>query len=135
MGLVVTVHVGRHEMTPHTTECEPTRRYLGRRIVRTSGAKIRRAGDIDEGVDTLLSHLLVKIGKASPQRIGVMKAPYTASQCAGNAIGSATVIYKGNATSFTDTGLTAGTQYFYKFYAENFSYYSGGVTSSATANI
>lgn len=53
---------------------------------------------------------------------------------AGNSIGGATVIYKGDATSFTDTGLTGGTQYYYKFYAENFSYYSAGVTATATAN-
>jgi hypothetical protein len=39
--------------------------------------------------------------------------------------------YKGNATSFNDTGLSSGTAYYYKLYAENYSYYSSGVTASA----
>jgi hypothetical protein len=55
---------------------------------------------------------------------------------AGTNIGSATVIYKGNASSLSDTNLTAGTQYYYKVYAENNLYYSpsssGTVTATAT---
>jgi hypothetical protein len=47
-------------------------------------------------------------------------------------IGGDTVIYNGDATSCSDTGLTAGTTYYYKFYSENWSYYSSGVTASAT---
>lgn len=41
-------------------------------------------------------------------------------------------LYKGNGTSASDTGLSAGTTYYYYFYAENYSYYSSGVTANAT---
>ena len=58
------------------------------------------------------------------------------SYAAGANIGTATVIYKGNGTNFSDSNLSTGTQYFYKVYAENNSYYSssssGTVTASAT---
>lgn len=50
---------------------------------------------------------------------------------AGNTIGGASVIYKSNGTSLNDTPLSANTQYYYKFYAENYSYYSAGVTANA----
>ena len=53
----------------------------------------------------------------------------------GNTIGSGTVVYKGNATSFSSTGLSSGTQYFYAFYAENWSYYSAAVTANATTDL
>lgn len=47
--------------------------------------------------------------------------------------GAGTVVYKGNANTFTDTGLSPGTSYYYKVYAENYSYYSASVsTNSAT---
>jgi hypothetical protein len=52
----------------------------------------------------------------------------------GNSIGSCTVIYNSNETSFTDTGLEPNTSYDYKFYSENYSYYSAGITSSATTD-
>ncbi len=48
----------------------------------------------------------------------------------GNTINGATVIYKSNGTSTGDAGLSANTIYYYKFYAENFSYYSAGVTAN-----
>lgn len=51
---------------------------------------------------------------------------------ANDIIGGDTVIYRGDSTGFNDTGLTAGTTYYYKFYSENWSYYSAGVTASAT---
>lgn len=41
-------------------------------------------------------------------------------------IGSSTVIYRGNATTFEDT-VTPGQTYYYKYYSENWSYYSAGV--------
>ncbi len=50
---------------------------------------------------------------------------------AGDSIGSGTVLYRGSATSLVDTNVTAGTTYYYKFYAENYSYYS----ASASANV
>ena len=50
----------------------------------------------------------------------------------GNAIGSGTVVYNGAGTAYENTGLSAGTTYDYKFYSENYSYYSAGVVDSAT---
>lgn len=49
-------------------------------------------------------------------------------------IGGDTVIYNGSDTSLTDTGLTSGTTYYYKFYSENYSYYSAGATAHATTD-
>ncbi|MGD0260146.1 MAG: hypothetical protein ABSD29_10025 [Verrucomicrobiota bacterium] len=50
----------------------------------------------------------------------------------GATIGNATVVYPtSNGTSFRDTTVSAGTKYYYKFYAENYSYYSAGVTANA----
>jgi hypothetical protein len=46
-------------------------------------------------------------------------------------IGGATVIYRGGGTSLNDTGRSPGTRYYYKFYAENNSYYSAGVSANA----
>ena len=43
---------------------------------------------------------------------------------AGNTIGGDTVVYKGSGTSFEDTGLSASTTYYYRYYSENFGYYS-----------
>jgi len=37
------------------------------------------------------------------------------------------VVYSGNGTAFTDTGLTPGQQYFYLLYTENYGYYSAAV--------
>lgn len=50
----------------------------------------------------------------------------------GAAVGSATVIYFSNGTSFTSASLTSSTGYDYKFYSENNGYYSAGVVASAT---
>jgi hypothetical protein len=50
----------------------------------------------------------------------------------GNTIGNATVVYNSNGTTFTDTGLNPGTTYDYKYYSENYSYYSSGVTATET---
>lgn len=55
-----------------------------------------------------------------------------ASYTAGNSIGGDTVVYKGSGTSVADSGLTAGTVYYYKLYSENFSYYSAGAVVSGT---
>ncbi|HMO52359.1 MAG TPA: autotransporter-associated beta strand repeat-containing protein [Kiritimatiellia bacterium] len=48
--------------------------------------------------------------------------------------GGGTVIYNGSGTSFTDTGLSANTTYNYRFFSENFGYYSGGQTLSETTD-
>ncbi len=50
----------------------------------------------------------------------------------GAAIGSGTVVYNGDGTAYTNSGLSAGTTYDYKFYSENYSYYSAGATAGAT---
>ena len=41
-------------------------------------------------------------------------------------------IYHGGGASFSDTGLTANTTYYYAFYSENYGYYSTGTVASAT---
>lgn len=52
----------------------------------------------------------------------------------GNTIGAATVVYNGSGTSFTDN-VNSSTSYDYKFYSENYSYYSSGVSpSTVTTN-
>lgn len=48
----------------------------------------------------------------------------------GASIGSGTVVYNSNGTNFSNTGLNSSTGYDYKFYSENWSYYSAGVTTS-----
>ena len=53
----------------------------------------------------------------------------------GNTIGSGTVIYRGSATSVNDTGLLPNTTYYYRFYSENFSYYSPGAQVSETTQM
>jgi len=57
-----------------------------------------------------------------------------ATYLAGNTIGGDTVIYRGPATTFEDTGLTANTTYYYRFYSENHSYYSAGADASETTD-
>jgi len=47
-------------------------------------------------------------------------------------IGGDTVVYKGGGTSMSDTGLNGGTTYYYRFYSENWSYYSTGVDANTT---
>ncbi|WP_310560196.1 T9SS type A sorting domain-containing protein [Flavobacterium sp.] len=56
----------------------------------------------------------------------------TAYPVNNTSLGGDTVIYNGSATSFSDTGLTAATQYYYKFYTSNNTCYSTGTTANAT---
>jgi autotransporter-associated beta strand protein len=49
-----------------------------------------------------------------------------------DSIGAGVVVYKGSATSYSNTGLTPGTTYDYKFYSINNNYYSAGVTAQAS---
>ncbi|HSA16857.1 MAG TPA: autotransporter-associated beta strand repeat-containing protein [Kiritimatiellia bacterium] len=51
---------------------------------------------------------------------------------AGETLGSDTVVYRGNASSFDDTGLASSQTYYYRFYSENYSYYSTGTVDSAS---
>ncbi|NDE17148.1 hypothetical protein EBZ80_19685 [bacterium] len=51
---------------------------------------------------------------------------------AGQSIGTGTVVYKGSGTSMDNDLLQPGTTYYYRFYSENFSNYSAGITTSAT---
>ena len=50
---------------------------------------------------------------------------------AGDALGDGTVVYRGAETNYHDTGLAASTTYHYRFFAENWTYYS---TDSAATN-
>jgi hypothetical protein len=50
----------------------------------------------------------------------------------GDSLGGDTVVYRGGGTNFSDTGLGASTTYYYRLYAENWSYYSPGANTSAT---
>ena len=64
---------------------------------------------------------------------GNFTAPTTGtSYSAGNSIGSATVAYKGSATTHTISGLTVGQTYYFALYTENYNYYSSEVTTSKT---
>ena len=60
-------------------------------------------------------------------------APGTA-YAVGTGLGSGTVVYNGSGTAFTNTGLSASTTYDYKFYSDNNSYYSAGVTASTNTD-
>jgi endonuclease/exonuclease/phosphatase family metal-dependent hydrolase len=51
---------------------------------------------------------------------------------ASDSLGDGTVIYNSSGTAFTDTSLTGGVTYDYKFYSENWSYYSSGLTAQET---
>jgi uncharacterized repeat protein (TIGR03803 family) len=41
-------------------------------------------------------------------------------------------VYRGSASSFSDTDLSSGTTYYYQFFTENYGYYSSGRVASAT---
>lgn len=43
---------------------------------------------------------------------------------AGDSLGSGTVVYRGAGTTASDAGLAPDTTYYYRFYAENWTYYS-----------
>ena len=55
------------------------------------------------------------------------------SYAVNGTIGTGKVVYKGTGTSYTNTGLTAGSSYDYYFYTVNNNYYSAGVTATAEA--
>lgn len=49
-----------------------------------------------------------------------------------SSIGAGSVVYNGDATSVTISGLTIGTTYYFALYTENYTYYSSAVTTSKT---
>lgn len=51
---------------------------------------------------------------------------------AGQTISGDTVVYVGGDASFSDTGLSGGLTYYYRFYTVNNAYYSSGADASAT---
>ncbi|VBB48072.1 exported hypothetical protein [uncultured Paludibacter sp.] len=53
----------------------------------------------------------------------------------GSTLGTGTVVYNGDATSFSDSGLSASTNYTYVFYSENYSYYSDGASINVTTSV
>ncbi|MBU0677466.1 MAG: choice-of-anchor D domain-containing protein, partial [Verrucomicrobia bacterium] len=52
----------------------------------------------------------------------------------GATLGSGTVVYNGSDTTYNDTGRNPNTTYYYKFYSENYSYYSAGSSANATTD-
>jgi len=59
---------------------------------------------------------------------------YNATDAIGSGANENTVVYRGSALSFEDTGLTPNTAYDYRFYSENYNYYSAGVEASRTTD-
>jgi hypothetical protein len=53
----------------------------------------------------------------------------------GAQLGTGTVVYNSNGTSFTDTNLSPGESYTYTLYSENYSYYSSGVTPTGVTSV
>jgi hypothetical protein len=49
----------------------------------------------------------------------------------GQNVGSDVVVYRGNATTITNSGLSSSQTYYYKLYSENWSYYSSGTVTGA----
>ncbi|MGD9612726.1 MAG: hypothetical protein AB7V22_07465 [Kiritimatiellia bacterium] len=66
--------------------------------------------------DTLVVRQTADAGWTAP----VNGATYNA----GDSLGSGTVVYRGAGTTASDTGLAPDTTYYYRFYAENWTYYS-----------
>ncbi len=52
---------------------------------------------------------------------------------ANESVDDATVVYRGGLTGFTDSGLAPNQTYYYRFYSENWSYYSTGTVDASAA--
>ncbi|HQQ04631.1 MAG TPA: choice-of-anchor D domain-containing protein [Kiritimatiellia bacterium] len=52
---------------------------------------------------------------------------------ANDSLGSGTVVYRGALEEFDDTGLSPDTTYYYRFYAENWTYYSTNYDEASAA--
>lgn len=51
----------------------------------------------------------------------------------GDSLGSGTVVYRGASEAFNDTGLAPSTTYYYRFYSENWTYYSVSYDEASAA--
>lgn len=51
----------------------------------------------------------------------------------GDSLGSGTVVYRGASEAFNDTGLAPSTTYYYRFYSENWTYYSLSYAAASAA--
>ena len=101
----------------------------------TNQAAIRSSTDPSHGIDLSWEkdpqgHNVMVVRKLSTD--SWTEPTQGTAYAVGTGLGSGTVVYNGSDTAYTNTGLSAGTTYDYKFYSENYSYYSAGVTSSAT---
>ncbi|MCX6305637.1 MAG: T9SS type A sorting domain-containing protein [Bacteroidetes bacterium] len=63
---------------------------------------------------------------------GIFTTPSGTPPAPGGSLADGTVLYYGTISPYHHTGLTPGTQYFYKSFSYNQGSYSGGVTASAT---
>ncbi|HRT05834.1 MAG TPA: hypothetical protein P5204_09050, partial [Kiritimatiellia bacterium] len=75
--------------------------------------------------DTLIVRQTVDAGWTAP----VNGATYNA----GDALGSGTVVYRGAGTTASDVGLAPDTTNYYRFYAENWTYYSVAYDEASAA--
>ncbi len=84
-------------------------------------------GDSGGAKDTLIVRQTSDAGWTAP----VNGTTYNA----GDALGSGTVVYRGAGTNYDNGGLAPNTTYYYRFYAENWTYYSTNVvaTNATTA--
>lgn len=48
----------------------------------------------------------------------------------GDSLGSGTVVYRGSGTSASDAGLAPNTTYYYRFYSENWTYFSTNIVAA-----
>ncbi|NLG34232.1 MAG: hypothetical protein GX548_02640, partial [Lentisphaerae bacterium] len=82
-------------------------------------------GDSGGVKDTLVIRQTVDFGWTAP----VDGTTYNA----GDSLGTATVVYRGAGTSFDDSGLAPDTTYYYRFYAENWTYYSAAYDADSAS--
>ena len=77
---------------------------------------------------TYTTVMVVRYAKGATVTAPTQGTAYTAGS---SKIGNGTVVYKGTETSYSNTGLTAGSSYDYYFYTVNNNYYSAGVKATA----